>query len=98
MASKVKAKKSRPKQPKLFHPPVADIGLAISVEVKKTSEHWSEYVLADGTTLRVKPVISVVKRSSEHYNQFGDPVYQIQAAMIIQPDVPSKLKRKIKKP
>lgn len=70
----------------------------VSVEVRQADEKWSEFALADGTRLRVKPIVSVVKRSTEQYNQSGDPIYQIQAALVIQTDVHKRLKKRIKQP
>jgi hypothetical protein len=98
VASKAKARKKavKKRQPKLFRPPVANIGESVAVEVKTTTENWSRYALADGTHLRVKPVVSVIRRSTEQYNPGGDPVYLIQAALVIQTDVPPKLKKRIK--
>ena len=96
MVSKAKAKK-KGNSHKIFRPPVVDMGPTMSINVKSTNEEWSTYKLVDGTSLKVKPVISAVERSKSVYNPTGEPVYRIQAAIVIQTDVPNRLKKKVRK-
>jgi hypothetical protein len=65
-----------------------DDGLAVSlvtsseVEVLSAKEAWSEYRLADGTILRVKPIMIDVSRVSEAQTADGDPVYNMRSTLV----------------
>jgi len=65
-----------------------DDGLAVSlqvssdVEVLSSKEAWSEYHLADGTVLRVKPIMIDVSRVSETQSADGDPVYTMRSTLV----------------
>jgi len=40
----------------------------------EAKERWSEYRLADGTTLRLKPVMIAIFRADGQYTPDGEPV------------------------
>ena len=70
-------------------------GRIIDVEprsITKTNEQWSTYVLDDGTTIRVKPVVTFIARTAD-YTDEGEPVYQLRWNVIITADVPDNLKK-----
>ena len=52
------------------------------VEVLEAKERWSEYRLADGTILRLKPVIIAIFRAEGQYAQDGEPVYNMKSTLI----------------
>ncbi|GAB0173583.1 hypothetical protein NHP164001_16030 [Helicobacter trogontum] len=50
------------------------------VEVKEVKELWSEYVLSDGNTIRIKPVVTkVIQKLSEDNN----PTYTVSLQHVI---------------
>ena len=65
-----------------------DDGLAVSlqssteVEVLSAKEAWSEYHLADGTILRVKPIMIGVDRLPETQSADGDPIYNMKSTLV----------------
>ena len=66
-----------------------DDGLAVSlqtstsdVEVLTAKEAWSEYHLADGTVLRIKPIMISVSRAPEAQTTDGDPVYSMRSTLV----------------
>lgn len=63
------------------------------VEIKKSEESWSKYTLADGTTLRVRPVVVEVVRLVGQYDPNGDPLYQAKTALIVDAKIPTRLKK-----
>lgn len=63
------------------------------VEVLEADERWNSYKLADGTTIRVKPVAVSIFRACDLYNEDDEPVYIVRSQNIIAADVPDKLKR-----
>lgn len=56
-------------------------------------ESWNTYVLEDGTTLKMKAVVSGVIRLDE-YLPNGDPMYLVNASNVVATDVPEGLKKK----
>jgi len=63
------------------------------VEVVKASEPWSEYTLADGTTLKIKVVLGSTYRLRGQWTDDGDPVYVTKAQTVVMAIVPDDLKR-----
>ena len=54
----------------------------IEVEILEAKERWSEYRLADGTTLRLRPVMISVFRADGQYTPDGDPIYNMKSTLI----------------
>lgn len=52
------------------------------IEVIDAKERWSEYRLADGTTMRIKSVVIAVFRDDAHPTQDGEPVYNMKSTLI----------------
>ena len=52
------------------------------IEILEAKERWSEYQLADGTTLRLRPVMIAVFRDDGQYTPDGDPVYNMKSTLI----------------
>ena len=61
------------------------------VEMLEAKERWSEYRLADGTTLRLKPVLIAIFRAEGQYTQDGEPVYNMKSTLITDVRVPEAL-------
>jgi hypothetical protein len=57
-------------------------------------EHWNEYLLDDGTVLRMKSIVREVVRLNEHYDAEGNPAYYIDSANVTHISAPEELKRK----
>lgn len=66
---------------------------AVEVEVLEATERWTDIKLADGTSLRIKPVVLSVIRVEGQYDQEGDPVYQMKANQVMTASVPEHLKK-----
>ena len=65
------------------------------VEFEPSSEPFSQYKLADGTTVKVKLVLLDAVRAENEYNDNGDPIYLFQFQQIIGVLTPPELKRKV---
>lgn len=61
------------------------------IEMLEAKERWSEYRLADGTTLRLKPVMIAIFRAEGQYTQDGDPVYNMKSTLITDVRAPETL-------
>lgn len=63
------------------------------VDFETEREGWNEYVLHDGTRLKMKSVVSDVLRL-EMFQPDGSPVYFINSTNVVTAIVPDSLKRK----
>ena len=57
-------------------------------------EHWNEYVVDDGTIVKLKPVVTEIMRVDGHFDQNGDPVYVVQATNVLAVSAPDDLRKK----
>jgi hypothetical protein len=55
---------------------------ANEIEMLEARETWSVYRLADGTTLRIKPVMIAVFRAEGQQGPAGEPVYNMKSTII----------------
>jgi len=51
--------------------------------IKGVKEGASEYTLDDGTSLLVRPAVIDVKRAKSQWNEQGEPIYVVQAAVVV---------------
>jgi hypothetical protein len=73
-----------------------DIAESEDIDFQETEEHWNVYKLKDGTTLKVKLIVSGVKRLKKH-NPDGTPIYLINSQNIVRTlDIPKGLMAKQK--
>ncbi len=56
-------------------------------------EHWNEYLVDDGTVIRMKLVATEVMRLDSEYDQHGNPVYLVQSTNVMSVDAPQNLRR-----
>jgi hypothetical protein len=61
--------------------------------VRTNQEAWSEYLLDDGTIIRMKIVITDVLRIDGVYDGDGNPVYQIKSGNVASSIPPEQLRR-----
>ncbi|MGH9525954.1 MAG: hypothetical protein ACRD2F_04710 [Terriglobales bacterium] len=66
---------------------------AVIVEFEPERENVSTYILEDGTTLKLRAVLTEVARVDGEYMPNGDPVYAIQAAQIVSVNAPERLRK-----
>ena len=63
------------------------------VDFEADKEQWSTYILHDGTSLKVKAVVTEVARLEGVFAPNGDPVYMIQASQIMHINAPDSLRK-----
>ena len=68
---------------------------ALPIDINQTSEYWNQYLLDDGTVIKMKLVATKVLRVDNKYDQEGNPLYIIQSTNITSVNVPENLKKKI---
>jgi hypothetical protein len=67
---------------------------ATELSFQNAREHWNEYLLDDGTVIRLKPVATEVLRIDGKFDNEGNPVYVLKATNIVTVSPPEDLRRK----
>ena len=73
--------------------PAGTASTAQDVDVTEAKEVWSEYRLADGTVLRIKPVMITISRVEGEHTIEGDPVYNMKSTLVTDVRAPQELKK-----
>ena len=60
----------------------------VAVPIEESTERWSEVGLDDGSTRRIKPVVTPVIRLENKYDVDGSRVYVVQSTNILAVDAP----------
>jgi hypothetical protein len=68
--------------------------MAEEIQFETQRESWNEYILHDGTSLKLKTVLAEVLRVDGIYAPNGDPVYMVNAQPVVSTNAPDNLKRK----
>lgn len=56
-------------------------------------EHWNEYLVDDGTVVRVKLVVTQIIRLDGEYDAQGDPLYSVQSTTVSSITAPEELRQ-----
>ena len=66
---------------------------AESIGFRSTAEHFNEYLLDDGSVLRIKLVMTEVLRLKDVYDAQGNPAYLAQHSQVTAVDSPESIRR-----
>ncbi len=66
---------------------------AVPVEANQSNEYWNQYLLEDGTILKLKTVVMNIARLNEAYTPEGDPVYVVKSSNIVTTTCPDALRK-----
>jgi hypothetical protein len=55
----------------------------VELTFQNVREHWNEYLLDDGTILKLKPVATEVFRVPDKFDQDGNPMYIIRSRNVL---------------
>lgn len=61
------------------------------VEVQQSSEQWNQYLLADGSVIRFKAVVTEVWRLVDEYDSEGNPAYIVRSRNVVTVTAPEEL-------
>jgi hypothetical protein len=79
-------------------PPITpqDMAEAEDIDFEEKVEHWNVYKLKDGTTLKIRLILTGIKRLQKH-NVDGTPIYLVNSQNVVRVvDVPRELMAKQK--
>ncbi len=71
-------------------------GRSIEVEempFRSGSENWNEYLLEDGSVIRLKTIVTEVQRVVNQWDAEGNPAYLFKTANVVNVNAPEKLRR-----
>jgi hypothetical protein len=64
------------------------------VPIQNTQESWNQYLLQDGSLLKMKMVVTDIYRVEGEFDPEGNPVYMVKSSQIMSVNAPDDLKRK----
>jgi len=67
---------------------------AEDIDIVQASEHWNQYLLEDGSTIKMKLVTTKIVRLVGQYDQLGNPVYFVNSTNVVSVECPPNLKKK----
>ena len=67
---------------------------ATPIDIISANELWNNYILDDGSTLKLKAVITKVCRMDNAYDAEGNPLYSLQSTNIVSVTCPENLKQR----
>jgi hypothetical protein len=75
---------------------VAGVGEVDAEQVgfRPVQEFWNEYHLDDGSTLRLKLVVTTVLRVPDMFDAEGNPAYLVNSTNVMAVDAPEDLRKK----
>ena len=68
---------------------------ATPVKFRNIREEWNEYDLEDGSTIRMKTIVSDVVCVPDEYDQENNPIYVVRSTNMVVVNSPDHLKKKI---
>lgn len=63
------------------------------VEVQQSSEQWNQYLLADGSVIRFKAVVTEVWRIIDEHDSEGNPAYIVRSRNVVTVTAPEELRK-----
>lgn len=68
---------------------------ATPIETAQASEVWNQYLLEDGSVLKIKLVVTKILRLEGKFDDENNPVYLVKSTNVISIKSPDSLKRKM---
>lgn len=66
---------------------------AVEIPFQTGAEHWNEYLLNDGTVIKLRTVTSQVLRVEGEYDNDGNPRYVVKSTNVMAVSAPDKLRK-----
>jgi len=63
------------------------------IDVQQASEQWSQYLLADGTVVKLKVIVTEVWKVVGAFDNDGNPQYVIRSGNIVTINAPDELRK-----
>ncbi len=66
---------------------------AVEVPINQSAEQWNQYLLEDGTVLRLKPVATAALRVVGVFDEEANPVYVMKSTNVVTVQAPESMRR-----
>jgi hypothetical protein len=66
---------------------------ATVMSVQEGGEHWNEYLLGDGSVIRLKAVVTEVLKLDGKFDPEGNPIYMLKSANVVHVSPSERAKR-----
>lgn len=66
---------------------------ATMLNFRTTSEDFNEYLIDDGTVLKLKVVVTEVARIEGFYDPQGNPAYIVNSTNVVSVDAPDEMRK-----
>ena len=63
------------------------------IEIQQSNEHWNQYLLRDGTVVKMKLVATEVWRIEGEWDHEGNPMHVIKSSNVVTVNPPDELRR-----
>jgi len=63
------------------------------VDINSSQENWNQYLLSDGTVLKLKVVATEVIKIDGEYDKEGNPIYMLKSTNVVSVIAPEALKK-----
>lgn len=83
-----------PTRRKIKANPLEDPKESELVDITDSKENWNEYLLADGTVLRMRGVLTEVWRVLDEFDADGNPRYILKSSNITSVNAPDALRKR----
>ncbi len=67
---------------------------AVEVDFQTRKEDWNEYQLMDGSTVKIKLVVSEIFRVLDEFDAERNPVYVVRSQNVLRTRSPDNLRKK----
>lgn len=67
---------------------------ATPVTPTQSNEHWNNYLLEDGSVIRMKLVVTEFLKIDGQYDQEGNPVYAIKSTNVVAVETPEDQRKR----
>jgi hypothetical protein len=64
------------------------------VSFREQAEYWNEYLVDDGTHIRVKMVATSIYRLVDRFDAEGNPQYLVASTNVMKVDAPEELRQR----
>jgi hypothetical protein len=65
----------------------------LEVRFRSNHEEWNDYTLEDGSSIRMKAVVSEIVRLDGEYDAEGNPIYLVKSTNVLVIKAPDNLKK-----
>jgi hypothetical protein len=64
------------------------------IDIQQSNELWNQYLLGDGTVIKMKLIATEVWRVEGEWDSEGNPAYIVKSSNVVTVNAPESLRRK----